>query len=269
MLKFVHTVRTRCLPRSALHNPHENSWLRKKPPSARSHPKRSPDRDLEGRLAVQFIAAVEGVEAFGDAFQGEDVADDGAEVDVAVLEDRDGACEMVVAAAPDAFEAQIGAQEVPVRVYLDRANVDEVADLDEDAVFFHQLQPFGEGREEAGSLDDHVGAGAARRHSQRHLPALVGVGDGHDVDCLVRAEFAGELQAAGRAADDDQAARAADFGRDQAHHADGSGSLDDDRVADLDVAAQRAVHADRERLGQDAHLRGASNLIMHDSGSDR
>ena len=60
---------------------------------------------------------------------------------------------------------------------------------------------------------------------------------------------------AGRTADDDQAARAADPGRDETHHTDRTGPLHDDRVADLYIAAQCAMHADRKRFGQDAHLR--------------
>ena len=62
-------------------------------------------------------------------------------------------------------------------------------------------------------------------------------------------------RAAGRAADDDQPARAADPGRDQAHHTDRAGTLHDDGVADFDSAAQRGMHADCKRLGQNAHLR--------------
>ena len=54
---------------------------------------------------------------------------------------------------------------------------------------------------------------------------------------------------------DDQAARAADLGRDQTHHPYRAGPLYYDRVADLYIAAQRDMHADRKRFGQDAYLR--------------
>ena len=69
------------------------------------------------------------------------------------------------------------------------------------------------------------------------------------------AQFAGELEAAGGPADDDQFAGAADFGGDHAHDADRTGALDDDGIADLDVGAQRGMDADREGFGEHADLR--------------
>ena len=212
-------------------------------------------RDLEGSPAVELVVAVERVEAFAHALEGQLMADHGGEVDVAALHDRYGADEVFVAAAPDAFQAQVGAQKVAVRVDLDRTDVDEVAGLDEDAVLFDQLEPFGEGGQEAGGLDDHVAAGAAGRQPQHDLLAFAGVGHGADVDRLVGAQFAGELEAAGGSADDDQFAGAADPGRDHAHDADRAGALDDDGIADLDVGAQRGVDADRKGLGEHADLR--------------
>ena len=71
----------------------------------------------------------------------------------------------------------------------------------------------------------------------------------------MRAQFAGKLQASRRPANDDQPARAADLGRDHAHHPNRAGPLHDHRVADLDIAAQRGMNANRKRLSQHAHLR--------------
>ena len=52
---------------------------------ANANAKRAPDRDLIRGLPVELIAAVEGVEAFGHALEGQDMADHRAEVDVTVL----------------------------------------------------------------------------------------------------------------------------------------------------------------------------------------
>ena len=62
-----------------------NPRLRTESPSTNIHTKRAPDRDLVRGLSIQLIAAVEGVEAFGHALEGQDMADHRAEVDVTVL----------------------------------------------------------------------------------------------------------------------------------------------------------------------------------------
>ena len=82
-----------------------------------------------------------------------------------------------------------------VRVHRNRADIHEVTNLDEDAVLLHQLQPFGEGRQEPRRLDHDIRAGPARRQSQHGLLALPRVGHGPDIDRLMRAQFAGKLQA--------------------------------------------------------------------------
>ena len=57
-----------------------------------------------------------------------------------------------------------------VGVDLDRAHVHEVADLDKDAVLLDIAQPFGDGGQETGALEDHVRALAARRVAAAPAP---------------------------------------------------------------------------------------------------
>ena len=112
-----------------------------------------------------------------------------------------------------------------------------------------------QGDADAAAIDDQVGAIAiAQRADQLERVGFV------DIQRLSRADVGGYSQAllVDFCAEHDDLTGAAEFGHEERHHADGSGSLDDDGIARADDGRllHQGVVGDANWLGQRGLLEG-------------